>query len=294
MSLCNAYVRALMAMLLTIILLSGCSRSGGKHPSDVSTSGEIRLVYAETASCVASTHVMQTVLEQQGYKVRAIAASYAAIYFALANGEADATLCSWLPTLHANYYEKTKKHLDNLGPNMPGTRSGLVVPAYVSIDSIDQLAAHAARFKHQIIGIDAGAGVMSVTQKVIKAYHLPLKLIDGSDATMAAALKSAINNHEWVAVTGWTPHWMWARWKLKYLADPKGLYGSGGNLYTLVRKGFRKQMPGAWKVLHAFHWSAADIGQVMLQDQRPDADQMANARAWVKAHPKQVKFWLSG
>ena len=37
---------------------------------------------------------------------------------------------------------------------------------------------------------------------------------------MTAALKSAIANDEEIAVTGWTPHWMFARWDLKYLDDP--------------------------------------------------------------------------
>ena len=38
---------------------------------------------------------------------------------------------------------------------------------------------------------------MGITQKAIEAYKLPLKLVDGSGATMTAALKSAIDNHQW-------------------------------------------------------------------------------------------------
>jgi glycine betaine/proline transport system substrate-binding protein len=215
------------------------------------------------------------------------------MYSAIAHGDADATVCAWLPSTHANYYARTKDKLDNLGANMTGTRIGLVVPDYVKVDSIDQLAAHADQFQDRIVGIDPGAGEMGITQKAIEAYRLPLKLVDGSGATMTAALKNAIDHHQSIVVTGWTPHWMWARWKLKYLADPKGVYGGAEDIDTLARKGLKKDLPAAWRVLDGFHWSPEEMQQVMAQDQKQGADAMANARAWVKAHSQQVAAWVA-
>src|SRR5690606_1141896 len=103
-------------------------------------------------------------------------------------------------------------------------------------------------------------------------YALPLKLIDGSDATMAAALKDAIDRREWIVATGWTPHWMWARWPLKYLDDPKGAFGEPESIDTLVRKGFAQEHPEAAHILDAFAWTAADMQQVMDADSMQGAD----------------------
>ncbi len=174
---------------------------------------------------------------------------------------------------------------------MTGTKLGLVVPDYVSIDSIPELTKHADQFKDRIVGIDPGAGEMGLTQDVIKQYKLPLKLVAGSGATMTAALKSAIDNHQWIVVTGWTPHWMWARWKLKYLSDPKGIYGKGENIDTLTRKGLQQDDPEAYAILDAFHWTPDVMQEVMATSRKPGQDPASSAKQWVASHPDVVSTW---
>lgn len=297
-------VGAVVASLVAAVALAACSpsdrnaptkgsaaSSGSAAAAPASGSHDIKLVYVEWSSCTAATNVAKAVLELQGYNVSTISVSGAAMYSALAHGDADATVCAWLPSTHANYYAKTKDALTNLGPNMTGTKLGLVVPDYVTIDSIDQLAASADKFQDRIVGIDPGAGEMRITQKAIKDYKLPLKLIDGSGATMAAALKDAIDNHRWIVVTGWTPHWMWARWKLKYLSDPKGVFGGAEDIDTLARKGLQADMPKAYSILDAFHWTPDDMQQVMAADQEPGANAEGDASKWVKSHADLVSGW---
>ena len=280
-------------LLGSVLALAGCSAPADSNTSvSAAAQNKIRLVYIEWADCTASTHVMQAVLEKQGYEVETLAVSGAAMYTAIAQGDADATVCAWLPSTHEGYYARTKDQLQDLGPNMQGTKIGLVVPDYVGIDSIDQLAANAGKFDGRIIGIDPGAGEMRIAQQAIEDYDLPMKLVDGSDATMAAALKDAVDNHEWVVVTGWTPHWKWARWPLKYLADPKGVFGGPESINTLARKGLAEDAPEAAHILDAFSWSAEDMQQLMDADRAAGADPAANARDWVQAHAELVGKWL--
>ncbi|MGA7296797.1 MAG: glycine betaine ABC transporter substrate-binding protein [Rhodanobacteraceae bacterium] len=309
------------SLILGSLALAGCSGGGNEGtttqgPSDSSAmsaasapaspapmqektasaaGGSINLVYVEWSSCVASTEVIKAVLESRGYDVKTTSVSAAALYAAIAGGDADATVCAWLPTTHKNYYAKTKDRLDNLGPNLnKGTRLGLVVPDYVTIDSIADLSANADKFQNRIIGIDPGAGEMGLTQDVVKQYDLPLKLVSGSGATMTAALKSAIDSKQWVVVTGWSPHWMWARWDLKYLDDPKGVYGEPDSIDTLARKGLKQDMPGAYAILDAYQWTAKQMEQVMAMNQKDGTTPEDNARQWIKDHPEAVQSWTSG
>ncbi|WP_302183295.1 glycine betaine ABC transporter substrate-binding protein, partial [Salmonella enterica] len=48
------------------------------------------------------------------------------------------------------------------------------------------------------------------------------KLVPSSSVAMTVALGEAIKQHKDIVITGWSPHWMFNKYDLKYLADPKG------------------------------------------------------------------------
>ena len=254
--------------------------------------GTINLAYVEWSSTVASTNVMRAVLEQAGYEVETSSLSAAAMWQSVATGDTDALLAGWLPTTHEDYYAQLKDQLVDTGVNLDGTKLGLVVPADSEVDSIADLNAHADDFDNKITGIDPGAGIMRLTDKVIEEYDLDLNLQSGSGATMTAALKSAIANDEEIAVTGWTPHWMFARWDLKYLDDPKNVYGGAEQIHTIVRQGLEEDMPEAYAILDAFEWTAEDMGEVMLMNQEEDSAPYENAKQWVEDNQDLVQEWL--
>ncbi|SHJ82158.1 glycine betaine ABC transporter substrate-binding protein [Halomonas caseinilytica] len=254
--------------------------------------GTVELGYVEWSSEVASTNVIRAVLEQAGYDVEMTSLSAAAMWQAVSTGDSDAIVAAWLPTTHADYLERVGDKVENLGPNLEGTKLGLVVPEYTDVDSIDELNANADTFDGEIIGIDPGAGLMSLSEDVVDEYGLDLTLRSGSGATMTAALQSAIQNEEDIVVTGWTPHWMFARWELKYLDDPKNVYGGAEHINTIVRQGLKEDMPEAYAILDAFEWTPEQMGEVMLMNQEEGSDPYENAKQWVEENQDVVQEWL--
>lgn len=144
---------------------------------------------------------------------------------------------------------------------------------------------------YKIVGIDPGAGIMKATTKAIDEYELDnWKLIEGSGSAMTAALKKAYDKKEPIIVTGWTPHWKFSKFDLKFLEDPKGVYGGEENINTIVRKGLSEDLPNAYKVLDQFHWTADDMGNVMVMIE--DGMEPSEAAAkWVEENTDKVAEW---
>lgn len=274
-------------IVASAFILVGCGQS------DDGVSNKVRIAYVEWDSCVAATEVAAATLEKAGYQVETLSVSGAMLYSALANNDVDAMVCAWLPTTHENYYAKTKDKIENLGVNMEGTQLGLVVPAYVEIDSIEELTQNSELFDDRIVGIDPGAGIMNLTQKALDAYDLPLELVVGSDATMTAVLKDAIRKEEPVVVTGWTPHWMFAAWDLKYLEDPKNVYGDPEHIDSLVRIGLKEDMPEVHSILSAFEMNSDERSALMSANREENADTKETAKAWLEDNAEKVNQWLA-
>lgn len=253
---------------------------------------KVELAYVEWSSEVASHNLIKAILEQEGYEVELTPVSVGPMYMAVASGDVDGTLASWQPIQRDNL-KAVASRLENLGPNMVGVQSGLVVPAYVKVDSIAKLNDMAEKFDDDIIGIDPGAGVMQQTENAMNTYGLDnFELMDSTGAMMTATLQDCIRQEKWCVVTGWTPHWMWGRWDLKYLEDPENVYGkaSDGAILTLVRKGLKKDMPHVYEVLDNFQWSPDDMAEVMnwIKDGMKPADA---AKKYMEKYPEKIAGW---
>ncbi|MGQ7247278.1 glycine betaine ABC transporter substrate-binding protein [Halomonas sp. V046] len=271
------------------LAVAGAFAATGAQAQD---KGTVHLAYVEWSSTVASTNVMQAVLEQAGYEVETSALSAAAMWQSVATGDTDALLAGWLPTTHEDYYARLKDQVVDTGVNLDGTKLGLAVPADSEASSIADLNEYQDDFNGEIIGIDPGAGLMRLTENVVDAYDLDLDLRTGSGATMTAALGSAMDRDEEVVVTAWTPHWMFSRWDLKYLDDPQNVYGGAEQIHTIVRQGLEEDMPEAYAILDNFNWNPEMMGEVMLMNQEEDSDPYENAKQWVEENQDVVSEWL--
>jgi len=166
--------------------------------------------------------------------------------------------------------------------------------AKTTADSTNAKGSVGEKTDYKIIGIDPGAGIMQATEQALKDYKLDKwQLIEGSSAAMTAALKKAYDKKEPIIITGWNPHWMFAKYDLKYLDDPKGAYGSSEEIHTIARKGLEKDQPDAYKVLSQFKWSEDDMGKVMLDIQEGTKPDEAAAK-WVKDNQDKVAKWTDG
>jgi glycine betaine/proline transport system substrate-binding protein len=110
---------------------------------------------------------------------------------------------------------------------------------------------------------------------------------------MLAEFSHAVRKHRWIVVTGWVPHWKFTRWPLKFLEDPKNIYGGEQHISTIARKGLQQDMPEVYQFLDVFKWSPEEMSQLLIwihadQDMYP----YENALRFIRQNKSLIESWL--
>ncbi|OTN77353.1 glycine betaine/L-proline ABC transporter glycine betaine/L-proline-binding/permease [Enterococcus sp. 8G7_MSG3316] len=273
---------------VAVVALIGASVTFG-NVSD--NKGTVNLAYVEWDTEVASTHVVAEVLSEMGYEVNTTPLDNAIMWESVAKGEVDGMVAAWLPSTHEAQYAQYQDQVENLGPNLEGAKLGIVVPSYMDVDSIADLSDEAGK---TITGIEPGAGVVSAAENTVASYDnlSDWQVATSSSGAMTVALGQAIKNQDEIVITGWSPHWMFAKYDLKYLDDPEGTMGDAESINTMVRQGLSEDMPEVYDVLDKFSWTQEDMEEVMLAINDGASAEDA-AKDWVNNHAEEVAAWTN-
>ncbi|GAB3283776.1 glycine betaine ABC transporter substrate-binding protein [Kineosporia babensis] len=244
---------------------------------------------------VASSNLWKVLLEERGYTVDLRELEVAATYTAVANNQIDIYMSTWLPGTHEPYWAKYQDDLEILSEWAEGGLM-LVVPDYVQIDSVAELAAQADAFGNRIVGIEAGAGQMRLTrEEVMPAYGLDgFTLVEGSTPAMLAELNSAISRQQNIVVTLWTPHWAFGRWDLKVLEEPEKAYGAPDTLTAIAGKGFSQAQPEVAGWLKNFTIDEDKSAELMaaIQD-AGTGNALEGTKEWVADNKAITDAWFT-
>lgn len=252
-------------------------------------------------SCVeVTTRLAQHVLEEEmDYEVELTLADAAGVYQGVRGGSVDAYLGSWLPDTHADYFDQTATDVEHLGVLYTDARLGWVVPDYIPEDQLSSLEdLHDDEVREmlggQIQGIDPGAGLTRLSNEAMEVYGLDdYELVIASDAAMTAALERAIRRDEWIVATGWSPHWMFGAWDLRYLDDPEGALGGAEWVQKIARAGFYRDHPEAAGMLARMYFPIEDLEAMMFEAEETD-DYEGAAQRYAEENPERIQYWVTG
>lgn len=281
---------AVVAAALGIFSLTGQAAAAGKT---------LNIGWTAWSDAEVVTKLAKKILEERmGYKVKLTLADIAIQYQGVSRGDLDVMLMSWLPDTHQDYYAKVRGKIVDLGSLYTRARLGWVVPDYVPAGQLSSIADLtkadvAKKLKRKIQGIDPGAGLMRLSDEAIKDYGLKrYSLVSASGAAMTAALDRAERRKEWIVVTGWSPHWMFGKWKLRYLKDPKHVLGGLERVNAIARKGLYRDQPEAFEFLTRMHIPLDQLQAAMARANATSYEKAVDE--YIKANPKRVDYWVTG
>lgn len=289
-------LKSIFALFMGFALIAMTACNGGQNADQkdgendgAEEKGAVEILYPNWAEGIAFTNLAKAALDAKGYDVTITPIEPGPIYASLAKGDADLFLDAWLPHTHADYWEKYGDKLVKIGESFSGGTTGLVVPQYVDVNSIEELNDHVDQFDGKIIGIGSGAGIHGNTEKAIEAYGLEYEQVTSSGPAMVASLQKAYNKKEPVIITGWKPHHMWANFDLKYLEDPKGIYPK--DVCAIVsRTGFAEDFPELEAFFKNFNLQETELYDLMGSIKESDDAEVA-AKEWYKSHEVMIESW---
>lgn len=259
----------------------------------------IKMAVTNWADVLAVANVAKYVLERDLQQpVTFVQADIGVQYQSIARGDLDIMVGGWLPLAHAAYYAKYKNDLEDTGIIYAGAKNGWAVPDYVpenEVSSISDLNKPEVKSKLNVTstGIEAGGGgLMLASNKALKDYDLAgYTLQASSEAGMLASVSRAYQSKNWIVATARNPHWLWQKWKMRYLKDPKGTLGGEEQVHGFASKQFASKFPRADVFFHHFKLTLSDVEAIEFEGNTTH-DWSSAAQKFVDAHPEKVKEWL--
>lgn len=235
--------------------------------------------------------------DELGQEVELVQTDIAPLYQGVARGDLDAMMMAWLPETHADYFARVKDKVTTLGTVYDGAKLGWVVPKYIPEDAIASIedlkkADVKEKLKGRVEGIDPGAGLTRLSEQAVKDYGLDnYKLQISSEAGMLTTVDRAIRKEDWFVATSWSPHWMFGKYELRYIDDPKGALGKAEHVDALARKDFEKDNPDVAGFLSRMKLPIGDLEAAMFAAQETTYEQAVTK--YIADHPDQIKTWLA-
>ena len=278
-------ISGLLLVAVMVFAFSSCTSKKG-----VDESKKVTILYPNWSEGIAFSYLAKTALEADSFEVELINLEPGLIFGELSkeNSKGDVFLDAWLPNTHAPYWADYGDNLVLLGEVFSGGTTGLVVPSYVTINSIEELNANKEKFDSKIIGIGSCAGIHANTLKVIDEYDLDFEQLTSSGPAMVASIQKAVRDEKWIVITGWKPHYKWAKYDLKYLEDPKGIYPTD-YVAVVSRRGFEEDKPEAAKFFKNFKLTEAEL--YSLIDAIDIDGEETGAQKWYLANKELVDSW---
>lgn len=284
-----------LALSLALTFMAGAAQAQDEEQET------IRIGYFNWEDAMFTTNVVRHILtEEMNREVELVEADPGAIYQGVAQGDIDFHTDAWLPETHADYYDEVAQETTNAGAMYTNARLGWVVPDYIPEDELNSMAdlqdeEIMERLDGQIVGIDPGAGLTRLSQEAMSVYGLEdmgYELQISSSAGMAAALQRAIEREEWIVVTGWSPHWKFARWDLRYLEDPEGVLAGLERGDILMREGFYNEEPEIYALLDRMTIPIEEVEAGMARAEESSYEEAA--QQYVQENEELVNYWVTG
>lgn len=282
--------------IITSVILLSLIIASFSGPVMAEANDTITLAEGVQAKNAVAFHILKNL----GYKVEIKSVGDQNAHRAIAQGDLDIHLGSWMPSMK-EARKKLEDEIDLVTTNMDDGLYTMAVPEYVweaGVKSHADLDKYADKFeKKMYVGPPGWASSKNMNRAVKNnIYGLgDWEAVNSSQAVLMAQMKKAVNNKEWIVFVAWKPHWMNHILDIKYLSDPKGLWNSPESwVDTLARQGLKEDHPEVYQFFKQYKLSADTCNEWIyeIDKKKRYADEVA--KEWIAENLDIVQKWVEG
>ncbi|MGI6751530.1 MAG: glycine betaine ABC transporter substrate-binding protein [Anaerovoracaceae bacterium] len=235
-----------------------------------------------------AAHIIDNIASELGYPTEIIEADIGLMYQGLAQGAIMVFPDVCLPHVHQAYIDKYEGKFDIIGKYLKEVPSGLTVPAYMDIRSIEELKNLEEIFQGRLLGVEFSAGIMMLAEATLMEYELDgYTLLDGSTSDMLKEVKKAVANREPILFLSWRPHPMWVEYDLKILADSKGIW-ENYDVRTGINNNLKEEAPDLYNFIREFTMTLEEVEELLVRMEEENMDPDSLAKEWINENRQWI------
>ncbi|MDP9457136.1 MAG: glycine/betaine ABC transporter substrate-binding protein [Actinomycetota bacterium] len=290
-----------LTLLGSAFVFSACGGSGGGGAQGGGGSGEpVNFGTVDWPEAIAKTNVSATIVEALGHETEIQQLGVPVIFKGLEQGDLDVFVEAWFPTMDTNMKQVEPGSVESVTTNLPEATFSVAVnreACDAGVESHEDLDQYKEEFEGKIYGIEPGNDGNKVVMDMIKndTYGLgDWELVESSTNGMLSEVDRHIKDGEWVAFTGWEPHWMGQKYDMCLLEDPEMAWGGPSHVETLVTADFGEDTPELYQFFEQMKVDKEIQGNWidMIDNSGKEPEEVATE--WLQDNPKVTDKWLSG
>ncbi len=294
------YVRAALLGLMLVVgafVIGACGSSGGGEASDT-----VRFGTVDWPEAVAKTNVASTIVDALGYETEIQELGVPTVFQGLETGDLDVFVEAWFPTMQTNF--DAVDNVESVTTNLEEATFSVAVNQEAcdeGVRSHEDLDRFADRFEEDgqptIFGLEPGNDGNQVVLDMISNDTYSLggwRLVESSTDGMLGQVDRRARAGEWVAFTGWEPHWMNNRYDMCLLEDPEEAWGGKSRVETLVNENFPEEYPELYEFFERMKVDRDIQAELIDQIDNSGKEPEEVALDWLRANPAVTAGWLRG
>jgi len=279
----GVFMRKIYIICLCLCLV-GCRNSEIKESTTKKL--DITIGCRADVSAISMSHLAKEILSQKGYVVDVETFTDGELYEALAQNKIQAIVSAWFYKSEYVIYESVKDKVDDLGSNCEQLRRGFVVPRYVDTAEISELTMYRSKFNNVLYYFEEIPLLNELAMEANNLYDLNYDLVELSQQEIDDKLKEAVDEGQWIVFCGYIPHWIFAKYDVRFLADTKNVFGEQQEIHTLVNKDLKTENKEIYDILKGFCLYESELNDLLYEVNKKGTDNLKKTVfAWLIKHP---------